>query len=42
MLCKLTEDLERLLILPWRLALLDLPEKFVKPELEPGGEGIKF
>jgi hypothetical protein len=30
------------LVLPWCLALFDLPEKVVKPGLECGGESIKL
>ena len=42
MLRKLAEHLTCLLILPWRLALFDLPEKVVKPGLERRGESIKL
>jgi hypothetical protein len=42
MLRNLAENFECLLVLPWCLALFDLPEKVVKPGLECGGESIKL
>lgn len=42
MLRYLAENFECLLVLPWCLAPVDLPEKVVKPGLECGGESIKL